>query len=73
MFQDRTFKDERVILDGGSFIRCTFEGCTIVYFGGPLPEMQSCWFDNVQFSFQGPARNTVELLGRLKENGIEVV
>ena len=73
MFQDRTFKDERVILDGARFVRCTFDGSILVYFGGQLPEMEECWFNDVQFSFEGPARNTLELLAKLKEKGVEVI
>ena len=73
MFQDRTFRDERVLLDGGCFVRCTFEGSTLVYFGGQIPEMQQCWFHDVKFSFQGPARNTLDLLGKLKDKGVEVI
>ena len=73
MFQDRAFKDERVILDGARFVRCTFDGSILVYFGGRLPEMEECWFDNVQISFEGPARNTLELLGKLNEKGVQMI
>lgn len=73
MFQDRTFTDERVLLDGGSFLRCSFEGSTLVYFGGQLPEMQDCRFDDVRFSFEGPAMNTLDLLRKLRDKGVELV
>ena len=73
MFHDRTFTDERVILDGGHFVRCRFEGTTLVYFGGRIPELERCWFDNVRFSFEGPAMHTVELLRKLREKGVEVL
>ena len=58
----RSFGAERVILDGGSFVECTFDGTTLVYFGGRIPEVDRCSLNNVRFEFEGPAKNTVELL-----------
>ena len=58
----RTFGVERIILDGGTFVECTFEGTTLVYFGGKIPAVDRCRLDNVKFEFEGPAKNTVELL-----------
>jgi hypothetical protein len=58
----RTFGAERVILDGGTFVDCAFEGSTLVYFGGKIPEINRCRLTNVKFEFEGPAKNTVELL-----------
>ena len=58
----KRFGIERVILDGGCFIECEFDGTTLVYFGGAMPEMDRCRLHNVSFNFEGPAKNTVELL-----------
>ena len=73
MFNDRTFRDERVILDGGCFVNCRFEGSILVYFGGRIPEIQDCRFNDIRFSFEGPAGHTLELLRKLKEKGVEVI
>jgi hypothetical protein len=58
----KTFGADRIILDGGTFIECEFNGTTLVYFGGGIPEMDRCRLNGVNFSFEGPAKNTVELL-----------
>jgi hypothetical protein len=73
MFRQRSFKDERIILDGARFLDCTFEGTTLVFFGGQLPEMQNCSFSDVRFSLEGPAGNTLDLLRKLRERGIALV
>jgi hypothetical protein len=62
----RTFGAERVILDGGTFVDCAFEGSTLVYFGGGIPEIDRCRLTDVRFEFEGPAKNTVELLRWLR-------
>ena len=35
----KTFGADRIILDGGRFIECEFNGTTLIYFGGSIPEM----------------------------------
>ena len=57
-----TFGSDRVILDGGRFVECEFNGTTLVYFGGIIPEVDRCRLNGVSFSFEGPAKNTVDLL-----------
>ena len=58
----RTYGAERIILDGGTFVECTFDGTTLVYFGGKIPEVDRCRLNNVKIEFEGPAKHTVELL-----------
>jgi hypothetical protein len=58
----KTFGAERIILDGGRFVECEFNGTTLVYFGGSIPEVDRCRLNGVNFAFEGPAKNTVELL-----------
>lgn len=58
----KTFGADRIILDGGRFIECEFNGTTLIYCGGGIPEIDRCRLNGVNFSFEGPAKNTVELL-----------
>ncbi len=60
------FKDEtltgRVMLDGASFDRCTFNGAVLIYSGGAPPTIQNCSFRNVRFEFQDAAARSLALL-----------
>ena len=59
----RTFANCNLPLDGHSFIDCRFGvGCILVYSGlGPVA-FRDCEFDHMQFSFAGPAANTLEFI-----------
>lgn len=52
----------RVVIDERAFVDCTFEGATLLYFGGPPPSFQGCQFRNVQWDFKSSALNTIGLL-----------
>ena len=64
--EDKSFGTDRIVIDGGSFRQCIFEGSTLVYFGGQIPNMENCDMRGVKFEFGGPAKNTVQLLGWLR-------
>ncbi|WP_428312183.1 hypothetical protein [Hydrocarboniphaga sp.] len=51
----QTFKGSKVKLDGTLFEDCAFEGCTLVYAGGELPQFVGCSFNNIQFVLDGAA------------------
>ena len=65
----KTFGPGRIILDGGCFIDCEFNGTTLVFFGGSIPQIDRCRLNGVNFTFEGPAKNTVELLRWLNSQG----
>jgi hypothetical protein len=44
----RTFRNERVLVDGKSFTTCRFENVTLVYNGGPV-NMHDCTFAGAVF------------------------
>ena len=52
----------RVRLDNTSFVRCRFRRATLVYAGGPPPQIHDCSFENTTFEFAGPAGRTLALL-----------
>ncbi len=64
-FKDKQFKNEKMRLDGNTFINCQFENCVIEYGGGPPPDMSGCRFTGVQWSFTEAALNTVQFMQAL--------
>lgn len=59
-----TFAEQTVQLDGRRFVSCSFDGCSIVYAGGPA-EVLACTFTDCVWRLEGRAANTVTLLGGL--------
>lgn len=59
-----TFAEQTVQLDGRGFVSCTFDGCRIVYAGGPT-ELLGCTFSDCVWHLEGEAANTITLLGGL--------
>ncbi|MDZ7706781.1 MAG: hypothetical protein U5J97_02590 [Trueperaceae bacterium] len=59
-----TFAGQTVRLDDRRFVSCTFDGCSIVYAGGPT-EVLGCTFTDCIWQLEGRAANTVTLLGGL--------
>jgi hypothetical protein len=69
---NRTYGPERVVVDGMHFADCLFDSTQLVYFGGAVPVMNRCELKGVRFVFEGPAKNTVDLLQWLRsQNAIE--
>jgi hypothetical protein len=66
----KTFKNETVELDGNEFIDCKFQGCQLVYSGGPLPRFDGCAFDASPFNFQKGAGNALHFLRDLYHAGL---
>jgi hypothetical protein len=61
--ENRTFRGERVELDGGEFHDCRFEDCTIVFTGeGEFPVLVNPKFVDSRFALEGPAGRTAEYL-----------
>ncbi len=59
---DKTFKDISITLDGGTFTRCKFERCKIV-FSGILPvTLDDPAFVDCEWSFTGPAANAMNFM-----------
>jgi len=70
-----TFRNAIQKLDAIEFEDCVFENCTLVYEGGPPPNLVGCKFVNSTFRFDGAARNTVDFLRGIKDpkSGLSVV
>lgn len=66
---DSKFAGGKFTLDGGRFVRTTFEGVELLYSGGDLPIIEDCVFTGCTFAFAGPAANTLEFLTSLYKSG----
>jgi hypothetical protein len=60
-----TFQNEEVILDFHEYHTCNFISCRFVILGyGPFA-LNGCEITTCEFSFAGPALNTVQTLGTI--------
>jgi hypothetical protein len=62
VFNNRTFFDEEVAIDGNEFTDCLFNECNMHYAGGTAFFKGKCRFQKCQWSFSGAAHNTVLML-----------
>jgi hypothetical protein len=60
-YKNRTFKNERVDLDGREFIQCEFEGCLIELERGDT-ELQGCKFKNCKLMLRGNAYKIAKII-----------
>ena len=68
-FENETFENKTVVIDGNSYQNCTFNSCTIEFRGVELPSLGGCHFAGCRWSFDGPAANTIRFLTALYGNG----
>jgi hypothetical protein len=66
---NRNFHDITVQLDGGTFVGCTFERCTLVISGLIPFHLEGCNFPTCKWEFAGPAANTLGILTQLYAGG----
>jgi hypothetical protein len=50
------------LIDGNTYIDCTFDGARLIYEGGLPPGFLNTSFQNSNFRFQGAAGNTLTFL-----------
>ena len=65
----QTFTGIRIVMDGGTFVDCVFEKCTL-HFSATLPVTMERvrWIDS-RWEFGGPAAHTLEFLKSLYVGG----
>ena len=68
-FTHQTFENENVLLDGNEFSHCTFEHCAIEYRGYATTVLEDDVFNNCDWTFAGPAADTIEFLTGLYSAG----
>jgi len=61
----KVFKNETIILDGKTFVGCTFHSCELVYQGSLVVGLVECSFHDVKWSFADAAARTINFLAEL--------
>jgi hypothetical protein len=61
----QTYTGETIDVDGQEFIKCTFQGCDMVYSGGVTPRMQNCELVDCRWGFDGAALRTIMFMTAL--------
>jgi hypothetical protein len=69
MRQGMLFRKMHIALDGQHFVGCTFEHCSMVYFGGDPPRIEGGTIENCRWELAGAAKQTVQFLVMMRELG----
>lgn len=66
-FNNMTFANTRVELDGNTFKGVTFNNCVLVFTGESSAELSlvGCSFNNCRWHFEGAAGNTLNFINTL--------
>ncbi len=72
-YENQTFTDRTVLIDGHQFVGCRFERCTIEFRATALPQLINCHFENCRWAFMGHAADTVRFMMALYNNGDPVL
>ena len=67
-FVGRAFRGERVLVENNEYINCYFEDCQMVFSGaveGPSAMTGNRFGPGIAWTFEGPARKTIEYLHAL--------
>lgn len=70
--REQEFTNLNVSLDGGTYVRCRFSKCNLL-FSGLLPAtFDDCEFKDCVWDFAGPAANTLAFMRMLYQAGGEI-
>jgi len=67
-YEGRVFRGERVIVEGNEYVDCYFEDCSMVFTGateGTSAMTGNRFGSGIAWTFEGPARKTLEYLHAL--------
>ena len=68
-FEDQTFDNQAILLDGNQYIECTFNRCRITFRGIGGHAFISPTLNDCRWHFDGPAGNTLKFLSTVYELG----
>ena len=68
---NQTFENQEIALDHITFDQCIFKKCRLVIFGHGGFALVNCRFEGSDFSFDGPAALTIQLLTGMRKGGFE--
>ena len=62
LYQDRTFENETLELDGNDYVRCRFRGCTMIYrASGPGFTLTDSILGDTAFQYEDAAKVVINL------------
>lgn len=67
----KTFRDQTVVLDGNEFDHCVFENCTLEYQGVKPVVLNGSSMTNCKWAFKGPAANAVQFMSAMYQSGAD--
>lgn len=68
-FQNETFSNEKIVVDGNRYVTCTFVDCALIYNGGELPVFDRCDLQGMSLQLGGAALSTMRYLSALHQAG----
>jgi hypothetical protein len=68
-WNQKTFENETVRLDGNRYTECVFKNCTLEFAGGPVPEINSCESQDCKWAFTEAAERTLQFMALLYKSG----
>ncbi|MEK9211356.1 hypothetical protein [Sphingomonas sp. 2378] len=69
-YENRTFENEELILDGNDYIDCTFRNCRMVLHGTGSGTIEPFSGNGVEFQFKDGAASAVSIHQTLMEAGL---
>ena len=67
--KDQKLVNDTVVLDGGDFEQCEFDGCKMIYKGGEMPKLQRCSFTRCTWHLEDAARRSILFLRSIYHSG----
>jgi len=64
-YEEKTFKNEELRLDGNEYANCSFASCSLFYGGSDAVAFSNCRFDQCQWAFVDSASNTLRFMAGL--------
>lgn len=65
--KNQEFNNETIKLDDNSFDHCTFNNCKMIYSGTGPVNLSNSTISNAEWTFEGPAANTMTFLKVITE------
>jgi hypothetical protein len=64
-FENETFREQTIAIDGNQYINCTFIQCRIIFSGYEVGVFDGCTFVRCAWGFAGSAANTLNYLAAI--------
>lgn len=62
IIKGESFGVQRIIVDGKRFVNCKFRKTELVFRGEASSSLENCFYENIGFTFDGPAATTMKIL-----------